>query len=403
MKDNIKSALNSIYSNKVRSLLTVLGIVIGVASVTILISLGQGLKNDVTSIVQGFGSNVMFVMSGKIDPKDTKAMQNPGNLLAGDILTLEDISAIEKIPGIVAVSPMTLVPGNLAYEDQTASPTLVGAFPNMLESLGILQIEQGQMFSTAADGFVVVISDQTATDLFGAGVDPIGQTVTINKTPFTVVGTTSSTQSNSLFSGESSNFAIMPFDTATGINKGVVKIMRILMKAGDTADVKNLKDEIFSTLLTLHDGEEDFTVFTQDDLLSLFDQFLSLATALVSAIAAISLVVGGIGIMNIMLVTVTERTREIGLRKAVGATKSKIMMQFLTESIFITALGGIIGLLISFTVGAIVAAKTPLTPAITPEVILTAIGISTVTGVVFGLWPAFIAAQKDPIEALRYE
>ena len=295
------------------------------------------------------------------------------------------------------------VPGNLTADSQTASPTLVGAYPNMLECLGILRIDKGQMFASTTDGNVVVISDSTAVELFGADADPIGRTVNIDKSTYTVIGTTSSTQTNSLFSGDSSNFAIIPFDTATAINKGVVKIMRIIMKAKDTADVKDMKLEVQSVLLTTHAGEENFTVFTQDDLLSLFDQFLSLATALVSAIAGISLVVGGIGIMNIMLVTVTERTREIGLRKAVGATRSQILMQFLTESIFITAIGGIIGLLISFAVGAVVAAKTPLTPAITPDVVATAIGISTVTGIIFGLWPAFLAAKKDPIEALRYE
>ncbi len=156
-------------------------------------------------------------------------------------------------------------------------------------------------------------------------------------------------------------------------------------------------------MLKNHNNEENFSVLTQDDLLGLFDQFLSLATTMVTAIAAISLVVGGIGIMNIMLITVTERTREIGLRKAVGASKGAILSQFLIEAIIITLLGGLLGLAISFVATYIISAKSSLNPEITASTITLALGISTVIGILFGLWPAMRAAQKDPIEALRRE
>ena len=187
------------------------------------------------------------------------------------------------------------------------------------------------------------------------------------------------------------------------MNKGTIAINEIIVKAADDANVPNVKTNIKKKVLALHQGEENFSVLTQDDVLKLFDQFLSLATTLVSAIAAVSLVVGGIGIMNIMLVTVTERTKEIGLRKAVGATKSAIALQFLIEAVFVTVIGGSIGLAISFGVGMLVAAKTPLSPSITPNVVIIALGLSTVIGIIFGLWPALRAASKDPIEALRYE
>jgi len=164
-----------------------------------------------------------------------------------------------------------------------------------------------------------------------------------------------------------------------------------------------VKEAVHEAVLEAHDGEDDFSVLTQEDLLDLFDQFLSLATTMVTAIAAISLIVGGIGIMNIMLITVTERTKEIGLRKAVGASRSAILFQFLVEAIIITLLGGVIGLAIAFLATSLISANSTLTPEITPYVIVLALGISTLIGILFGIWPALQAAKKDPIEALRHE
>lgn len=400
---SVKTALLSIWSNKIRSILTVLGIVIGVASVTILVSLGQGLKNEVSGLIRGFGSNLMFVTAGKIDTKSgSSSVTNPGNFVSGDILTIKDIEAIKGVKDISEVSPMSLVPGIVTVGDKPVGGTLFGTYPNFDQALEVLNIKDGKMFDTNADGDVVVIGPKIEKDFF-ASTEPVGQALNINKKPFKIIGVFDEVKASSVFGSQFDSIVVMPFDTATGLNKGQVTINRIVIKASDNAKVSDVKANVKSAILQNHNGVEDFSVLTQDDILGLFDQFLSLATTLVSAIAAISLIVGGIGIMNIMLVTVTERTKEIGLRKAVGATKINIALQFLVEAIFVTLIGGLIGLGISFAVAAIVAAKTPLTPAITPSVVLTAIGISTVIGVIFGLWPALRAAQKDPIEALRYE
>jgi len=404
MTNYLKSALNSIWSSKVRSLLTLLGVVIGVASVTTLISLGQGLKQDVSGLIRGFGTNVMVVVGGKIDSQSgfSPTQTNPASLISGDILTLEDVESIKNMPEITSVSPISLVPGTLKFGGNEVAPTIFGAYPSVVESFQVLEVEYGQVFNSVSSGQVIVLGYQTAKDLFG-DLYPLVKSVTLGKKEFRVIGTLGKSKSTSVFGSEFDDLNLIPFDEATKLNKDQVRIMRIVAKAQDNTNVEDVKAEIHRRILTNHGGEEDFSILTQDDLLGLFNQFLNLSTTLVSAIAAISLIVGGIGIMNIMLVTVTERTREIGLRKAVGATKRAILIQFLTEAILMTMVGGLIGLGISVVVNGIVALKTPLTPALSINVILITLGISTVIGIVFGIWPAMRAANKDPIEALRHE
>jgi putative ABC transport system permease protein len=400
--ESILTALKSIWSNKVRSVLTVLGIVIGVASVTILVSLGQGLKNDVSSLIRGFGSNLMFVVAGKVDIKGGSQTVNPANFTAGDILTVKDIEVIKGVGGVSEVAPMSLVTGAITQNGKPVPAMLIGTYPNFEKALEIIKIKDGKIFDTNQSGNEVAIGPKLKRDLFGDGT-AVGQKITMDKEPFTVIGVFDEVKASSVFGNQFDSIAVIPFDTATRLNKNKININRLIIKADNNAKVGDVKSNVQKAILASHNNEDNFTVLTQDDILGLFDQFLGLATALVSGIAAISLVVGGIGIMNIMLVTVTERTKEIGLRKAVGATRLAIGLQFLVEAIFVTLIGGIIGLLISFGVAAIVKAKTPLTPAITPQVIIIALSISTIVGIIFGLWPALRAAKKDPIEALRYE
>lgn len=392
-------ALQSIWNHKVRSLLTVLGVVIGVSSVTILISLGQGLKNDVSGLIQGFGTNVIVVLSGNVEASNGQV--NPSSFVSNEILTLEDVEAIQQHEEIMSATPIGLVNGTMRYQDKTAAAPIFGAFPSILDAFEVLELETGHLFDSRSAGNVVVIGPTTKETLFGEE-DPVGKMILLGEREMEVIGAFGASKSTSIFGSEFDNVAVIPFDTATDINERV-SISRIVAKAADDADVAVVKEVLFQRILELHGGEEDFSVLTQDDLLDLFNQFLDLSTALVSAIAAISLVVGGIGIMNIMLVTVTERTKEIGLRKAVGATKWAILIQFLIEAIVITSVGGAIGLGVAILAGVIVRTQTPLVPDITLDIVAVALGISTVIGIVFGLWPAIRAANKDPIEALRSE
>ncbi len=402
---SIKTALSSIWRNKLTSLLAVLGVVIGVTSVSTLISVGEGLKKDVSGMIQGMGTNVIAIISGKIDLSDPQSMNqaNPANFISSDILTEKDVETIQENPNIEAVSPLTMVVGDLRYEDKKATPTITGVYPTILKAMQVIQIDNGKIFEAGTHDKVIVLGPVAKEKLFG-NENPVGKKVQLGRNgDFTVVATIAETKSSAAFASDIGVIAAIPFDTAKDMDSGEAKILRIIAKAKDNADIKQVKKELTDKLISNHKGEEDFTLMTQDDILDLFGTFLNMATALVSAIAAISVVVGGIGIMNIMLVAVTERTREIGIRKAVGATNGAILSQFLIESIVITSLGGLIGLALTFIIGMVIQAKTSLVPSITPEILIFAVALSIGVGIVFGLIPALRAARKNPVEALRYE
>ena len=401
MFDNFKSALLSIWSNKLRSLLTLLGVVIGVSSVVILIALGQGLKSDVSGLIQGFGTNVVTIVGGKIDTKGG-AGANPADFISGNVLTMQDRDSIAKVTSVDQVAVASLASGVVKYKGLQANPTLLGATPNILQAFNLLTVGSGSMFASTS-GKEIVLGYSSKATLFG-DEDAIGKTVTISDVPYTVVAVLNKPKGGSALGGEFDAISYIPFDEATVMNKNEVKIYRIFAKVSDSVtDIKPVKDAITSAILSNHKGVDNFSVLTQDDILGLFSQFLTLTTAMVSGIAAISLLVGGIGIMNIMLVTVTERTREIGLRKALGATQGAILLQFLVEAVVVTLVGGMIGLGIAFAAGKAISHYSPLHPAFSLQVILVTVGISVLIGVVFGIWPAWRASVKDPIEALRYE
>jgi putative ABC transport system permease protein len=400
-------ALESLSGNKLRSGLTVLGIVIGVAAVIAMLAVGEGAQASITGSISGIGTNLLFVFRGD----QNNSVRNPKPLTIGDADALRDQFAA---PDVAAVAPALQGDATVTFAGEETSPQLFGVTPEYFQVRNLkvtegVSITQEHMLGRAS---VVILGPQVAEDLFGHSDGVIGETVRIEGQPFRVIGVLESKGGGAF--GSEDNQVLVPFTTAQTrlIRRGTsdrVDVIFVQAVSGDV--VKKASDEIAAILRTRHRtevGADDFTVFSQQDLLTTFQSITGILTIFLGGIAGISLLVGGIGIMNIMLVSVTERTREIGLRKALGARRRDILIQFLTESSLLSLIGGIIGILfgwlISFAVGKIAAASgNNFTPIVGFNAIALATLFSAAVGLFFGIYPANRAAGLEPVEALRYE
>jgi putative ABC transport system permease protein len=400
-------ALESLNGNKLRSGLTVLGIVIGVAAVIAMLSVGRGAEASITGSISGIGTNLLFVFQGDFS----------GTVRNAKPLTLGDAHAIGdpfQAPSVEAVAPALSGNAEVSFSGELTRAEVVGATPAYLSVRNYL-VTEGETITEEhilGRASVVLLGPDVAEKLFDRREGVTGETVRIEGQPFRVLGVLESKGGGSF--GSQDNLVIVPFSTAQTrlIRRSTSdRVDIILVQAVDAEAVDQAIEEISQILRTRHRtpvGEDDFTIFTQRDLLTTFESITGILTIFLGGIAAISLLVGGIGIMNIMLVSVTERTREIGLRKALGARKRDILVQFLTESSVLSLIGGIIGILfgwlIAFIVGQIaVATNTDFSPVIGVDAILLATLFSAAVGLFFGIYPASRAANLEPVEALRYE
>ncbi len=401
----IKSALQALRSNLLRTLLTMLGIVIGIASVILIIALGEGATASISGQLASFGTNTIFVIPGS----DEQGQRGPpGTQL--QTLTLDDTTALSdatRIQNIVYVAPVVSKATQASTNGQTKNVTVQGVGPQyaIIQSFDLVF---GEFFSQEQDDSlarVAVLGSEIVTDLYGEGAEPIGETLRIDNKSFRVIGVMAEKDS-SVFSNPNTGIYI-PVRTMMKVLLGQDSIASIMVQAENAelidqtvADMKVLLREIHD----LADGEaDDFTVRSAQQALAIIGNVTNLLTALLAGIAGISLLVGGIGIMNIMLVTVTERTKEIGLLKAIGATHRDILTQFLIESLVLTLVGGIIGMTAGITLAFLITGAAGIPFIISPVAVVMAVGVSSSVGIVFGFYPAWRASKLSPIDALRHE
>lgn len=391
--------------NKMRTGLAILGIIIGIGSVIALISLGESSQQSVTNRIESLGANLLTVIPGG---QNTGAVR--GAIGGGTTLTLEDAKAIQSAPEITTVknvSPEFSRRTQITAGRNNTNTQIIGVYPSYAE-VHKVSIASGTFITQRdVDGMskIAVIGPQVVSDLFGAGADPIGQSIRTNGQSLKIVGVTVSKGGTGFQNAD--DIVYIPLSTAQKQLFGVNYISSIGIEAKSQDVMTDAQNQIGYFLLARHKlntpVQADFSIFSQNDILNTASQVTGTFTALLGGIAAISLLVGGIGIMNIMLVTVTERTREIGLRKALGAKKKIIITQFLAEAIILTITGGIIGMIVGIGISYILSRIVNLPFTISMSSILLAVGVSGVIGVLFGWYPAKKASDLQPIEALRYE
>jgi putative ABC transport system permease protein len=394
----IKVSLSALKANKIRSGLTMLGIIIGVASVILLVSIGSGLKTYITSELEALGANAVFVIPGEFEIGGGGG-GTPGAGMASSKFTFDQVKDLEREGRTIsAVMPYTENNGTMSYKGETKITQVTGVTADY-ESLRDQYVTEGEFFTQSqydAAKKVAVIGTTVAEDLFG-NEDPIGKKMTISDQRYTVLGVL---EEKGTFSGvDMDNLVFIPTTTAMR-QFDMDYIMSLWIQSESSETIEETKEEIETILLKTLDDDE-FSILDTKSILNTISQILGALTAALGGIAAISLVVGGIGIMNIMLVSVRERTREIGLRKAVGATPQNILAQFLTEAVVLSLTGGLIGIIIG-TLGSLGIGQF-FTTTVTGWSIALATGVSSLVGIVFGVAPAFQASRLNPIEALRYE
>ena len=402
MGENIRLSIRGILSHKMRSVLTMLGIIIGVAAVIALVSIGNGVKQDIQNSISSLGSNLLMVMPGA--PRTPGVRPSPGSMKS---LKVADYEAIAKLDGVKAASPMTNGGYVVIYQNKNWTTSVSGVNANYLD-VNNWTMKSGRFLSeknVQNRERVAVVGKTVVKNLFG-DEDPVGKEIRVKNIPFRIIGVLNSKGSGAM-GNDQDDMVIIPYTTAMERVDGIDYLRMIYVVGKDENGIDRLQSDIENLLRVRHGIKDtnldDFNIQNMNSIMETMEETTGTLTLFLGAVAAISLVVGGIGIMNIMLVSVTERTREIGVRKALGATYNVIVTQFLIEAIVISLMGGIIGIILGVGSSKLIGMASGMSTVISIPTIVMSFAFSVAIGLVFGIYPARKAAKLNPIDALHYE
>ena len=401
--NHLQNARQSIRANRMRSFLTMLGITIGVASITTILALSAGANQIVSSQVDALGGNIAVVRPGTLSESLEEEISNLTSAqFASSSLTKYDLKTIRETPHVEAVAPLMVLKSTIQSGDRAVVNTPIGTTTQDLEAVSTIELAEGEFLDPTLSHQTAVMGAQLAIELLGTD-QAIGRTVKVKDQSFTVVGVLKRTNNPINYNNVDFDTAlIVSTDSGEVLNQGVMSIQQINLKADSVTHLNEIMISLNKALLKNHYGQPDFSILTGEQIAQPTGRIFTAIAGVSVAIAAISLLVGGVGIMNIMLVNVAERTREIGIRKALGATNSDIVYQFLIESLVLSIFGGIFGYLLGYGLAFSLSMLLTFDAVFTWEIVGIAAGLSVVTGVLFGLYPALRAARKDPIAALRH-
>ena len=401
-KESFLMAWASLIANKMRSILTMLGIIIGVAAVIALVSIGNGVKQDIQNSISSLGSNLLMVMPGA--PRTPGVRPSAGSMKS---LKVADYEAIAKLDGVKAASPMTNGTYVVIYQNKNWTTSVSGVNANYLD-VNNWSMKSGRFLSDKNiqnRERVAVVGKTVVKNLFG-DEDPVGAEIRVKNIPFRIIGVLNSKGSGAM-GNDQDDMVVIPYTTAMERVEGVDYLRMIYVVGKDENGIDRLQSDIENLLRVRHGIKDtnldDFNIQNMNSIMETMEETTGTLTLFLGAVAAISLVVGGIGIMNIMLVSVTERTREIGVRKALGATYSVIVTQFLIEAVVISLMGGIIGIILGIGSSKLIGMASGMSTVISVPTIVMSFAFSMAIGLIFGIYPARKAAKLNPIDALHYE
>ena len=400
---NFKMAWNAIRTSKLRSFLTMMAVIIGVAAYVVITTTVEGLKTQTTDDINELGGNLVAINSGKLFIEDEEGNRslNFAGLAASPVLTQEDFEFAASLDGVDSASPNAIITASVKRNETPLDGALVIATNEQYPQAFNQNVEQGEFFDDD-DLNRVVIGKGVVEELYGTS-QPLGTKLTVRGESFTVVGVMEDFESPALGGPDLNLSVFIPFEAAVEVTGGTVLIDEIDLQLADGADADAIVAQLEEGLLELHNGEEEFTVSKQDDIIAFASDFLDVIKSAAQAISYVMLFVGAVVILLIMLIAVNERIREIGIRKSIGATNSNILWQFMIEAVVLSWTGSAIGIAVAFGVGFIIDATIDITPVYSIPTLVAVVSISTIIGTLAGLYPAWSAAKKDPIEALRHE